>query len=237
MASTARTIISAALRDIRVLGAGDTMTDDDAEDALYQLNNMLDSWWLERLAVYAIRKDSGLTWTGAAQSVTVGSGGTLNIARPFKVTNVIFTFNSIDYPVKRILSMQEYDAIPYKQAQASFPDYVMYDSAYPLASLWGYPIPASALTVAIDSWQQIQSFSTLDTTIALPPGYERAIQKNLALELAPAYGPSAQPSPELKVQAAQAKANLKNVNSPKMVAQTDEALVNRQRPWNIYADR
>ena len=237
MSSTARTIITAALRDIRVLGAGDVANDDDAEDALYQLNNMLDSWWLERLAVYAIRKDSGLTWTGGSQSRTVGSGGNLNITRPFRVTNVIFTFNSIDYPVKRIISMEEYDAIPYKLAQASFPDYVMYDSAYPLASLWGYPVPASDLSVAIDSWQQIQSFASLDTTIALPPGYERAIQKNLAIELSASYGPSAQPAPELSRIALQSKANLKNVNSPSMVAATDQALVDRVRPWNIYADR
>lgn len=237
MSSTARTILTAALRDIRVLGAGDAMTDDDGQDALYQLNNMLDSWWLERLAVYAIRSDSGLTWTGAAQSMTVGSGGGFNITRPFRITNVVFTFNSIDYPVKRILSRAEYDAIPYKVAQASFPDFVFYDAAYPLATIYGYPIPSAALTTAIESWQQIQSFTTLDSTISLPPGYERAIQKNVALELAPAYGPSAQPSADLLRQAAQSKANIKNVNAPKMVAQTDAALVDYQRPWNIYADR
>ena len=103
MASTARTIISAALRDIRVLGAGDVASDDDAEDALYQLNNMLDSWWLERLAVYAIRQDSGLSWSAAAQSRTVGSGGNLNITRPFRIVNVVFTFGNVDYPIRKML--------------------------------------------------------------------------------------------------------------------------------------
>lgn len=236
MASTALKIITAALKDIRVIGAGDTVNDDDAEDALYQLNNLLDSWWNERLAVFSIRSDSG-TWTGAAQSITVGSGGTINISRPLKITNVVFTFNSIDYPVKRMMSREEYDAIPYKVAQASFPDYVFYDPAYPLGVLYGYPIPAAALSVAIESWQQIQSFAALGTTIALPPGYERAIQKNLAIELSPSYGPSAAPSPELKEAAIKSKAAIKTVNAPKMVAATDAALVDRQRPMNIYADR
>lgn len=236
MSSTARKIITAALKDIRVIGAGDTVNDDDAEDALYQLNNMLDSWWNERLAVYSIRSDSG-TWTGAATSVTVGTGGTINISRPAKVTNVIFTFNSIDYPVKRMMSREEYDAIPYKVAQASFPDYVFYDPAYPLGVMYGYPVPASALAVAIESWQQIQSFASLAATISLPPGYERAIQKNLAIELSPSYGPSAAPSVELKAAAAQSKAAIKAVNQVKLVASTDAALVDRQRPWNIYADR
>lgn len=237
MSSTARTIITAALRDIRVLGAGDIATDDDAEDALYQLNNMLDSWWLERLAVFQVVQNSGLSWAAAAQSRTVGSGGQLNITRPFRIENVVFTFNGVDYPIKKMISRYEYDAIPLKTVQSSFPDYCFYDPAYPLGVLYAYPVPSGAVTVAIDSWQQIPSFTNLNTTISLPPGYERAIQKNLALELAPGYGPSATPSQDLRVQALQAKANIKTVNAPSMVAAIDGALSSKARPWNIYADR
>lgn len=236
MASTARTIITAALREIRVLGAGDVPTDDDAEDALYQLKNMMDSWWLERLAVYEIRQDSGLTWAAAQSSRTVGTGGNFNITRPFRITGVVFTVNGVDYPVRKMIERAEYDAIPLKTAQSSFPEFCFYDPQYPLGVLYAFPVPSASVTVAINSWQQIQNFSTLDTQIALPPGYERAIQKNLAIEIAPSYGPSAQPSPELKVQAMQAKANLKTINAPSMVATLDAGIVQPWRPSNIYSD-
>jgi len=232
---TARNMVDRAMRLARILGAGTAMTASEGANGLYALNSMLNSWQLERLSCYAIHKDESLTWTANAASMTVGSGGGLNITRPIKIEDIVFTYNSTDYPVEKMLTREQYDAIPIKTNTSSFPQWAFYDPAFTLANLYVYPVPSAALTLAIYSWQTLQNFGTLDTTLSLPPGYQKAIETNLAIEIAPEYNRTI--PDDVRRMAAQAKANIKTVNAVSMVAQVDGALFDRARPWNIYADR
>jgi len=73
--------------------------------------------------------------------------------------------------------------------------------------------------------------------VQLPPGYERAIQQNLALELEPYY-PTAVISQLLRMQAAESKGNVKRSNVRPVIAVYDKELTRSGHPrYNIYSDR
>lgn len=236
MSDTALQIITDALKDIRVVGVGRTPTDAMAQDALSALNNMLDSWGLERLAVYHVKVNTGLTWTALARSMTIGSGGGFNIALPSRIVGAIFTVLGYDYTVRKIISVEEYERIAAKDSTSTWPEFIAFDRAYPLGTVYGYPKPNAALTTSLLTWEQLQQFSSLTDQISLPQGYRRAIQKSLAIELAPMYGPSAAPSKEVLMQAKQAKSAIKGMNVPSMVAHVDGALIGKGYARNVYAD-
>ena len=64
MSTTAGDQINAALRLIGSLAEGETPSAATSQDALVALNQMLDSWSTERLAVYATQ-DQVFTWPRA----------------------------------------------------------------------------------------------------------------------------------------------------------------------------
>ncbi len=70
-------IITLALRRSRVLGVGQTVSDDDADVALRELNLMLSQWARQRYMVYRT-VDLAKIATGA-QTYTVGPGGDFDI--------------------------------------------------------------------------------------------------------------------------------------------------------------
>jgi hypothetical protein len=97
------------------------------------------------------------------------------------------------------------------------------------------------LTFKLRSWQRLQSFSSLTTALALPPGYERAIVFNLAMEFAPEFGTGAKMDPQVPLIATQSKAAIKTINQPSMVAQLDSGVVALGKTvggrYNINTDR
>ncbi|HET8707299.1 MAG TPA: hypothetical protein VFM46_13430, partial [Pseudomonadales bacterium] len=75
--TTALDIISGALRKIGAYQAGDSIDVDDANDALVVLNDLMDSWSNEHLAIFN-NVESTFTLQAGVQSYTIGnpSGGT-----------------------------------------------------------------------------------------------------------------------------------------------------------------
>lgn len=83
--ATGLDLISSSLRLINVLAAGETCPTDMASDALNVLNDMIDSWNTQRLAIYTTRIDD-FPLTLNKQVYTLGAGGDFNIARPSQIT-------------------------------------------------------------------------------------------------------------------------------------------------------
>ena len=91
-------LITLALKKARVLGKGDILDDDDAQDALDTVNMMLDSWSLDRLFVYVDELQTFQT-TGNA-TYTIGPGGDFDTARPNKLVSAYALVNSVSYPIE-----------------------------------------------------------------------------------------------------------------------------------------
>jgi hypothetical protein len=230
---TALQMITRSMRLAKVIGKGETLDDDESTDGLTALNAMLDSWQLERLSVYQITQGS-YSWAGALASKTIGSGGAISAQRPVRIDSAFFTDSGSQWHELTVLQDRaEYDAFVIKTTQSSTPQYLFMDPAYPLATIYLYPVPSSTITLKLNTWQTLQSFSALTTDLALPPGYQRAIEFNLAIEFGAEFGVDV--PKDVRVIAIQSKAAVKNLNMPSMVARLDTA-VSAGR-YNIYADR
>lgn len=218
--ATALDMIKRSMRLLGALGQGEVPTAQEATDGLNALNTMLDSWLVDRLMVYQILEET-FTWTANASSKTIGSGGDFNTTRPTRILPGFTRINSVDYPYE-VIDQDQYDALPYKTVTSSFPDKIYYDNAATLGTLYAYPIPNADVSLHLNSWKQLQSFTTLSTALTLPPGYQRAIEFNLAVEFAPELG---LPVPANVAQIAnQAKAAIKRFNAPQIVSGFDPAV-------------
>ena len=237
--ATALSMITRSMRLAGVIGKGEALDSDEAADGLVALNTMLDSWQLERLFVYQIVQSSN-TWPAATTSRTIGSGGNFTDQRPVKIDSAfVVDSNSQWYPLKVLQDRAEYDSIVTKTTQSTLPQYLFMDSAYPLGVIYLYCVPSAQLTLKLNTWQTLQSFSALTTSLSLPPGYQRAIEYSLAEEFGPEFGVNI--SPEVKQIANKARANIKSLNRPSLIARVDNGVAALGRlggsgRWNVYSD-
>ncbi len=183
--ATALGIIKRSMRLIGALGSGETPTAEEESDGLDALNGLLDSWWNDSLAVYQIAKGT-YTWASGQATRTIGSGGDFDTTRPVRIDSAEQTLNSIDYHID-LISNRQYQGIPDKTTQSTIARYLYSDSGNPLTTLYIWPVPSANMTLNLYTWTQIESFATGGETVVLPPGYRRALEYNLAVDIAPEY--------------------------------------------------
>src|SRR5262245_6373992 len=205
--TTARSIIRLALMDIGVVAQEEPMSAGQAEDALDLLNDMLDSFSTEKLWVY-YTPPVVITWAAGKQMLTWGVGGDIPSQRPIKLaSHATYTLDAYDYPLEVLERQEQYAQLQWKGMTSTLPIAVYYAPQVPLGELYVWPVPqAVAYTLTVYPWQPLTTWPALDTEVAFPPGYARALRTNLALECAPSYG--VQPSPLLVRNAEQAKQSL-----------------------------
>lgn len=234
MSVTAQTMITTAVR--RLTGtSGYTLTTNEQTDFLPVLNAMMEGWSLERLMIYTILLENFPLVAGTG-SYTIGSSGAFNTTRPEKLTNPCYIRNTdgkTDFPPLKLIEPEMYGRISSKGTNATgLPEYIYCDYAYPLATLYLWPVPNQAYTLYLSSFKQLQQFSAISTAISLPPGYQRAIEWNLCLELADEIG--IQPSALMIENARKSKAAVKKINAPDVVMRIDPTLVKQNTRANIY---
>lgn len=182
--TTARDIIKKALMKIGALVKSENPSADEANDGLLSLNAMISSWSNDSLVLYARTLES-FTLSGGTATYTMGTGGAFSTTRPIDILDAYIRFSNVDYPVN-IITDEAYASVSFKSL-TGMPQYLNFDGAYPLATVKLYPVPSSAYTLYLLSEKAITQFTTLDTVMSLPDGWERALVYNLALELAPEY--------------------------------------------------
>lgn len=183
-ANTALDIIKLSLKDIGVLGIGDVLSDEEAQDSLDSFNMLLDTWSISRLTVFE-EAQLNFPYTGA-QSYTIGTGGNINVARPLRLVSAYTQIDSISYPMEILDTGRQYDGIQNKTIGAAFPTAVWYEQTYPLGTLWFYPLSSTG-SAFLRFWSPLQELTALNTAIALPKGYKAALRPNLAIMLASTF--------------------------------------------------
>jgi hypothetical protein len=219
-------LIRGALRKLAVIDPSEDMSPSDAATGFEALNSMLDSWSLERLFVYDVQRQT-FVLTPAQQSYTIGAGGNFNTTRPNRIDAAgLITVGSSDETPLDVLTDQRYQSIVQK-TQAGDPGGIWYEEQYPLGKIYPWPVADKAHTLALYTWIAVSQFAALGSTISLPPGYERALRYNLALELAPEYGVDV--SPKVEEIASESKSNIKTINYQPQELRCDDALMPRRR--------
>lgn len=184
-------LIALALLDSGVIGQGQTATAEDANNAFTRLNMMLAQWRRKRWLVYH-EVDVSIVSTGAV-SYTVGAGGDIDVARPDRLEAAFVRqlipsgVNQIDFPLDILQAREDYNRIALK-TMGTLPQVIFYDSAYPLGSIYPWPVPqASIYEIHLSLKADLPQFTSLTQTINLPEEYRAALHYNLCARLRPAY--------------------------------------------------
>lgn len=232
--ATARDLINRSLRLIHVLDSGEDPTADEANDSLNALNAMLDSWSIPGLYIYTLRQDV-LTWAAATVSRTIGASGNFSVTRPTRIEDSTFaTVSSVDYGLEILRSRDAYSSFATKTTSGSIPQFLYYEPIHPLGILYVYPVPAASWTLNLHSQEQMDSFTTLDTSFAYPPGYREAIEYSLALRLAPEFGVAV--PPEVSQIEMRSRLAVQRLNKKHVYAQVETGLIGAGPTYNIYSD-
>jgi len=185
--ATAGSIIATALRRLGQIGAGEDPTDDENADCLEALNGLLDSWRNERLMCFAYREETLPLESGTA-SYSMGSTGDLTTERPVEIRAAYIVDGDQSYPV-RLIDEAWYASIPDKTEAGDWPDVLLFrpSVAGGNATIIVHPVPNATRSLRLVTQVALTAFSATTDTVTLPPGWERAMVNNLAIEIAPEY--------------------------------------------------
>jgi len=232
--ASAGDIINGSLRLIGVLAEGETPSSETAQDALNAMNQMIESWNTERLAVYSTQ-DQVVTWPATTISQTLGPTGSIVGNRPVLVDDATYfrdPASGISYGLK-LINQQQYNGIAVKTVTSTYPQVMWVNMTYPDIELYVYPVPTKVLEFHIVSVQELNQPATLATDLAFPPGYLRCFRYNLACELAPEFG--VEPSRQVQRIAMTSKRNLKRINNPDDIMALPYSIVGTRMRFNIFA--
>lgn len=230
-----------AFDDLGIKQSGETLPAADAIDGLRRLNGMCDAlnlqpgWLLnEQREVFDLVAGQGTP----DNPYTMGPGGDFDTTRPVWVKGFGLLLNNASPPVEIPLTSftdDAYEALAIKSLGSTQPTGVYFNSTQPLASIYLYPIPTSALNdLVIYSLAAVPGFANLTTQYTLAPGYREALHYNLAKRLAAPYG---QPwTAELNRLAVDALRWIKTANTRMVDLRLDPALTHgSRRPYNILS--
>ncbi|MEN6336027.1 MAG: hypothetical protein ABFE01_17375 [Phycisphaerales bacterium] len=218
--STVRDLISGALRLIGAVDAYSPLAENEASDGLEALNGLIGSLSLDGLVVYSVTKEDFNLVAGTG-TYTMGPGGTFNSVRPVRIETAKYKVGDQEYDL-HILNDQENQGIDLRTL-GGFPEYLYSDNAFPLASITLWPVPSVAEKVTLWSWKPITAFTAVTDVISLPPGYERMLKYNLALEQAPEY--AKEPPASVVAIARESKAAIQRMNIQPVYLECDSALL------------
>ena len=257
--ATTRELLSGAHRLLGLVNSGNVLPEAVYQDNLVALNQMIDSWSTERLAVFCTQ-DQTYYWEAGARIRTLGPTGDFvyilanqsdtpivtqgedyigvddaTTQRPILLEDSTYfrdPTTNVSYGIKFINQLQ-YNNIAVKTVQSTYPQVMFVNNTFPNITLSVYPVPNRMLEFHFISVQPLANPTTLETDLAFPPGYLRAFRYNLALELAPEF--NVEPPPEVRRVAMYSKRNLKRINNPHDLMAMPYSLMARRNRYNIYA--
>ena len=234
MSTTAGDQINGALRLIGQLAEGETPSAATSQDALTAMNQMIDSWSTERLAVFSTQ-DQVFSWPPGAISRTLGPTGNFVGNRPILLDDSTYfrdPANNISFGIK-IINQQQYDGIAVKTVTSTYPQVIWINMDYPNIDMYIYPVPTKVLEWHFISVTELDQPATLATVLSFPPGYLRAFRYCLACEIAAEFG--VEPSPQVSRIAMTSKRNLKRINNPDDIMSLPYSIVGTRQRYNIFA--
>lgn len=192
---TWRELIRLTLQDLRVYGTAQVPTPEDEQLATDHLNDWIDAQKNDGLFIY---EQARTLWTlTAAASYTIGTGGTINVARPPSsefIDGFAYVNNNLnpglEFPLGPPLTGAQYAGIQYKSYSGQYPQAFYYEPtmAGGFGTVYPWPLPSSGnLQGVIYSGVAVPEISVITATIVLPPGYRRVLRLAGKVELYDAF--------------------------------------------------
>lgn len=240
---TIRKLIESSLRKINVLAGGEDMKPDEGQDALLTFQMMVSGWANETLTIPVTGVVTKTLVVGEPE-YTIGiypspqpdplPENHIETPRPQQfITAMIRDSAGTDYRMD-IMDAARYSQIS-RKTNASRPSRMYVRHGWPMHTILFESQPYDSETLIMEVLQPLEGIlatDSLDTVINLPPGYERALLYNLAVEMAPEYEKT--PSGVVLGVAAQSLKMLKARNSRPLLLDVDRALVDTQKGKGTY---
>ncbi len=185
----------------------------------------------------AILNDQAISWDILASDGSTDADGIASFTLEWIVTSGPGSGPSdvegLEIPLT-IITMDQYQLIPLKSTTSTYPQALWYNPAQeflPNAIVTLWPVPSQTNSIALYAWSQMTPPALTTTPLLLGPGYKRALQYELAVELCMRYR---RPVPnDLRMAQIEAVAKVKSVNAPTLDLRVDEALQGNVRGmWN-----
>lgn len=229
----ANKIIKAALRDLVVIPTGGTPTTNQYTDGLEVLNDLVSSWSAENSLIYEDTLEEIVIAAGT-QSFTVGTSGAEDYTsnRPTEVISALLKDSSNAEFELRTADVNVYDNFGYKST-IGLPGWLYFRNTFPDSTFYFNNVTDKQYTLVLTSMKELTQFPDGTTEISLPPYYERAFKKNLAVEIAPQMGAAKRVTPLLLQQAEDSMMKIVGKATKINVSGTE---LDQQTPFNINGD-
>ncbi len=182
--ATGRDIVIDAMRLGGIITQGETPPADEINSGITRLNDMLGSWSTNFTTIY-VRAWESFNLTGGVGTYTIGVGQDFNTARPNHIAAAYLRNGVTDYPVT-VFADEDYYDIGQKNTQGNS-YWLNYDNGYPVGKIRLFPVPSTTFQLFLLSEKSLATL-TLDSDVLFPPGWERAIKYNLAVEFCGEFG-------------------------------------------------
>jgi hypothetical protein len=216
-----------ASRSLRLIGAIDPSEAPPATELInirMACNSMLKSWAARKIVAY-VQTQSTFALPASTASITIGTGGDVNIDTPHNVDQAWLRINDTDY------SLQEIDLDRYNdwgnKDTTGIPQFFAVRKGFPLWTMYFKVKPDSAFTLFLETRQPFTEFTSNEQVIALPGEYEDALAFNLAVRIAPEY--QTQVSQEVMGLAVACLSVVKNKNSHPIKSVSSSPFVTKPR--------
>ncbi len=209
-------LITFVLKSAGVTGVGQSALAEDYNDAFDVLNGMLAQWNRQRWMIWHLIDTSALS--NGQLSYTIGPGGDFNVPRPDRIEAAFVRLitaspsDPVDYPIHIMSSREDYNRIPLKSMRTNVPSALFYDSAFPIGTVYVWPIAsAGSVEIHLSIKDTLTQFTSFIQPIQLPMEYFQAIWTNLTVLLAPIY--QYEPNPVVVAQAQASLATIRGANT------------------------
>jgi hypothetical protein len=191
MAVNAQDIIYKSMRLLGVLASGEAPTAAEAQDSLYSLNSVIDSYSANPQYYFATLAEQFTTVNGQSTYTIGNEPGVVPAAdfvtnRPIRIVGAFVRISNVDTPLG-LITEQFWTNIATK-ATTGTPTKLLYRPDTPYGRVILYPTPNAAVSIFLKAEKMIGQYPTLTTTQYLPPGYQRLLELSLAVEVAPEFG-------------------------------------------------
>lgn len=230
---TVRDLIAGSLRLIGVLAQSESPAAQEEQDAFNALNDLVASFSTEHLIIPNVVREV-FNCVAGTQTYAMGPGATFDTSRPIQIVDALTVVQGSnpeqELPMK-IINENEFASIFIKSVESTIPLWLYSDGAFPNTNLNLWPVPQVNSQLVLYSLKPLTSFASVNTTVSLPPGGNRMLRFNLAIELAPEYG-KMELDPKIVAIAEASKANFKRANQKPLYMKTDDALAGPRGTFN-----
>lgn len=167
---TAEDLIHQALRAIGVIPSGVSASTEEKNDGLLALNQLLANWSAHQVAIPNLTR----------RQVALNGAASYNlVTRPLRIKAAMWLHAGVEVGYE-IVSAEVF-------ADGRRSRVLYHDGGFATGVIRLRPSPSGG-TLELDQFEPLGSLGALNTTVNLPPGYERALKFALAKDLAGEYG-------------------------------------------------